>query len=235
MKNNLDLSTLRKELQTQDNQCTAEPIFLVEEKKRVYGFDPIYSEETVFVDIENGGNEVDLEEYGLTYEEALNENGLTECGYADEWNFVNAHFSDRSAKEYIEKNGHRHSGELRVMVDTMLRCPEMIAIRKALLEGQLFQHDNEPYETNIERPYTCSCGGMPTMILTGSAGKEDKHQIVCTVCGTCGPRSSQKSAAINEWNLQVEALCTHRNVYELMRICSNRVKAAKSARGSKNA
>ncbi|WP_319760318.1 hypothetical protein [Maridesulfovibrio sp.] len=69
------------------------------------------------------------------------------------------------------------------------------------------------------------------MILVGTAGGEDKRQVICTVCGTCGPRSSKKSAAINEWNMQVEALTTNRTVYEIIR---NRVEIAKAKQEAEN-
>ena len=93
---------------------------------------------------------------------------------------------------------------------------------------------NDTYEywpEDTDKPFTCSCGGEPTIILVGTAGGEDKRQVICTVCGTCGPRNSEKAAAVNQWNIQVEALTTHRTVPEIIR---NRVEIAKAAQEADN-
>jgi hypothetical protein len=42
-----ELEVIAHELKTQDNRITACPIFAVQEKKRIYGMDPDYSDEVV--------------------------------------------------------------------------------------------------------------------------------------------------------------------------------------------
>jgi hypothetical protein len=49
-------------------------------------------------------------------------------------------FTERGCQEYLELDGHnvRHRafrGEVRIYVESFRRCPEMLAIRAALLEG----------------------------------------------------------------------------------------------------
>lgn len=129
----LDLNALAEELRTQDNQYTADPIFIVQKFERTYGFDPAYCEDTVFLECEHDHDEADLEEWGLTEDEAREENGLTETGFTDDWVFVNAHFTRKSADNFIKSNSHRFPKGLRVYVDSMHRCPEMIALRKHLM------------------------------------------------------------------------------------------------------
>jgi hypothetical protein len=70
----------------------------------------------------------------LTWEQAQEAEHLEETGYRDDWEFVNAHFTLRSAEQFIKTNAHRYRRtELRVYVDSMYRCPEMIAIREFLM------------------------------------------------------------------------------------------------------
>lgn len=132
-----DLQAIAHELRTQDNQYTADPIFIVQKFERTHGFDPDYCEDTVFLECEHEYDEADLEEWGLTEDEAREENGLTETGFKDDWVFVNAHFTRKSADSFIESNSHRFPKGLRVYVDSMHRCPEMIALRKMLMRDSV--------------------------------------------------------------------------------------------------
>ncbi|GKT19697.1 hypothetical protein ADUPG1_011556, partial [Aduncisulcus paluster] len=143
MSKTLDLAEIREELRTQDNLFCAHPLYTVQEKNRTHGFDPLFTEhgETVWIDIENGCEEVDLEKMGISEADAEEKGYLQKTGFQDKWEFVNAHFTYKAAEEYIKKFSHRHKGDLTVFVSSMHNSPEMIAIRKALLEGQLFQLD----------------------------------------------------------------------------------------------
>lgn len=53
---NPTISTIAGLLHTQDNQCTAHPIYLVERQVRHYGYDLAYSDQTVWLD--EDGDEV---------------------------------------------------------------------------------------------------------------------------------------------------------------------------------
>lgn len=222
---NLDLATLRKELQTQDNAITREPLFCVFEKERIWGMESDYSEDFEWInhndDEPQSYTTEDLkEETGLSTKEEFEEAGWEKIYYVERDKFTNAHLTRKSAEHHIEINGHNLHAPF-VYVTSMHRCPEMIALRKALLEGSLYAHDNEPWSQDIENPFTCSCGVMP--IVDGPNGHA--YQVMCRACGTRGPLSSKKGAAINEWNMQVEALITHRTVVEIIR---NRIEIAKA-------
>lgn len=117
----LELSEL---LKTQDNRITSHPIFLVQKKVRDYGYDPAYSDNRVWIDAD--GNETDPPE-----DEDDNEE-LTETAYIDRWETVTSCFTEAGAKQFVERNGHRHDGELRIYVDSLYRNEEMIRVRNIL-------------------------------------------------------------------------------------------------------
>jgi hypothetical protein len=65
------LVAIAKEIHTQDNACTHEPIFMVQRHRRTYGFDASYSDDnTVYVTSDDYG-EVSLEERKEEYAAAM--------------------------------------------------------------------------------------------------------------------------------------------------------------------
>jgi len=120
-----DLSDISERLRTQDNQCTCEPMFCVQEKKRDIGYDPSCSNgNTVWIDTEGGD-----------YIEVLPETpGAEEYGYKDRWETVMVCFTEEGCKDYLRQNGHNH-GETRIYVESFHRCDEMIRIRQFLMIG----------------------------------------------------------------------------------------------------
>lgn len=119
------LCVVMDNINTQDNRATAEPIFLVQQKKRIYGMDPEYcgqnvawldclNESTVLSDAEA----LVLEErYLETFKEPEN---FARTGYIDQWEYVQPFFTEEAAQNFIDANKHRH-GELRVYVDSAYR------------------------------------------------------------------------------------------------------------------
>lgn len=127
-------------LRTQDNLATEAPIFIVQEQRRIYGFDPAYSDKTVWVDEE--GNEADAAEHdrleklheGLVgHDEGESVPGKwTRTAYQDEWHFVTACFTARGCNDYIIRNGHNHRGKLRVYAAGSYRNEEWRAVYRFL-------------------------------------------------------------------------------------------------------
>lgn len=115
------IAEIGAKMRTQDNRCTAEPFFLVQECVRHYGYDTDYSDETVFIDCD--GNECDADDASAT-----------ETAYQDRWEYVTGCFTEYAAQEYIRTMAHRHKGKLRVYADSLYRNREMIAVRAYLLE-----------------------------------------------------------------------------------------------------
>lgn len=111
-------------LLTQDNRCTANPMFCVQEKKRDMGYDANYGDDFCWYNFDSG-------EVRFTNPGALK--GWEKFGYKDRWETVMVAFTEEGCKQYIKLNGHNHRGELRIYADSFNRCPEMIAIREWLM------------------------------------------------------------------------------------------------------
>ena len=48
------LNEIQNNLQTQDNRITAEPVFVVEQKRRDWGFDSAYCDDYAWVNVRDG-------------------------------------------------------------------------------------------------------------------------------------------------------------------------------------
>ena len=129
------LVEIGQRLRTQDNRATDAPIFIVEEQRRTYGFDPAYSDEVVWIDDE--GDEADAEkrasleaEWDETDEEP---DGWTRTCYQDSWEYVTACFTEAGCRDYLRRNGHNHRGALRVYAATSHRNEEWRVVRALLM------------------------------------------------------------------------------------------------------
>ena len=129
------LVEIGQRLRTQNNRATDAPIFCVEERRRVYGFDPAYSDNVAWVD--GDGDEADTEEHARL-EAAWDETGeepqdWTRTCYQESWEYVTACFTEAGCQDYIQRNGHRHRGELRTFASTSYRNDEWRAVRALLM------------------------------------------------------------------------------------------------------
>jgi hypothetical protein len=123
-KMNNELAEIGRRLKTQDNRITAEPMFCVQEKRRDVGYDSTYSDNKCWYNHDQSE---------CVFDEPEDLEGWEEFGYKDRWETVMVAFTEEGCKEYMRLNGHNHSGELRIYVESFCRCPEMIAIRAALM------------------------------------------------------------------------------------------------------
>lgn len=133
---NKELEKIGERLRTQDNRCTADPMFCVQIKIRDVGFHPGYTSGVCWYNPEE--LEVIYDD-DPDFKEPEGE-GWEKYGYKDRWEDVMAAFTEEGCKEYLALNGHNdrrraHNGEVRTYVKSFYRCPEMIAIRKALMDG----------------------------------------------------------------------------------------------------
>jgi hypothetical protein len=125
-----ELPAIGERLRTQDNRMTQNPMFCVQEKITITGLDSDYASETKWYDVDNDMEEVPEPEDGL-------ETGsIKEFGIYTYWRTVMVAFTEDGCKEYLHLNGHNHRGETRIYVESFNRCPEMIAIREALMAAQ---------------------------------------------------------------------------------------------------
>lgn len=119
-------------IRTQDNRATSHPIFIVQEKKRIYGFDSDYTDNITWVHCD--GFEADEEEASELYaqeEQDCVPDEWTKYGYIDQWEFVTACFTEQGAKDYIRANGH-NLREPRIYAASAYRNREFIDVREFL-------------------------------------------------------------------------------------------------------
>lgn len=105
-----ELSAISHELKTQDNRITEEPLFCVYQKARVYGVDPDFHDHVLYYRTDDGDR----------------------VPYIEVDEFVNAHFTEKAAKEHIRINGHNLIKPF-VYTTSLWRCQEMIKIRHHLM------------------------------------------------------------------------------------------------------
>jgi len=136
------LASLEEELRTQDNRITSDPIFMVQERCRLHGFDVVQCE-TPVAWIHTDGDDVteasepekfkELEAY---YDQHCKEpEDWTRTGYIDRWENVQPFLTEKAADEYIRLNHHRHK-KLRTYVESGYRNPEWQLLRR-LFGGEL--------------------------------------------------------------------------------------------------
>ena len=116
---------LCQEVATQSNDFTQDPIFVVERKRRFYGVDRDYADNTCWLD--DDYEEIDVND------EYFNEATCTETGYVDQWDTIQWFFTKKAAEEFIEWNSHRMFGETRITTESLRRNNEMIMVREFLL------------------------------------------------------------------------------------------------------
>lgn len=153
---------------------TAEALFIVEKKVRIVGLDTNYTEDRCIVDSEDCQTYYTMEDfiealdddyleyYGLT-EDKIGESfidmdsyyqwetledceKLTVTGYAENWEYVSAHFTKEAAERFILRKKHDYPAGLRVFVDAQIYCWEFNTIKNALMDGRICynkEHTND--------------------------------------------------------------------------------------------
>lgn len=118
------IARIIESLHTQDNRITANPLFAVQQRRRIYGLDADYRDGVVWVDDE--GNETDADVADSR-----------ELGYVDRWEFVTGCFTEQGCKDFIACNGH-NLNEPRIYAYGSYRNAEWAALRDWLmsLRGQ---------------------------------------------------------------------------------------------------
>ena len=130
-----DLVAIGERLRTQDNRITALPIFVVQQKRRTYGFDTDYCEDDngiawLFDHEEATGDErVNLE---ADYQnDGTEPEGWTRTAFLDTWEYVMPFLTEAAAQRYIDENKHNLK-EPRIYAESGYRNGEWKAIREFL-------------------------------------------------------------------------------------------------------
>lgn len=133
------LEPISQRMRGQDNRATSHPIFIVQQRRRVYGFDPAWTDDIAWIydgaEVATSREELEkfLEEITLSEDRAYDTGALTKTGYRDRWEFVQPFFSNEGAEEYIRANRH-NLDEPRIYVASGYRNDEWQAVRAVLLE-----------------------------------------------------------------------------------------------------
>lgn len=122
----MDFDNLAERLRTQDNACTADPVFCVQKRDMVWGIDPAYDHDgSVLIhdgeEMESG----DLEAWGLT------EDDCQRVYYVYRWETVTVHLTRDAAEEYRRENAH-NLGRSRIFVESQYKAREWNAVVKML-------------------------------------------------------------------------------------------------------
>ena len=137
------LKELSHELRTQDNRITSDPLFTVQQKVRIYGVNPDYTDLHVWVKLNDPEHESsELESRGL---DAISLAGgdienWEKVGYVERWEFVTACFTEKGCRDYLKVNGHNLK-EPRIYVESACGNREYNTVRETLLVHQ--QEDGE--------------------------------------------------------------------------------------------
>jgi len=146
------------------DHCTADAIFVVQEKRYCYGIDRAYTED-VAVLLEDCSWRSPSEYWKDASDECRAEldkmaDGMhnkaflsldvedqwdlladlddhTVTGYAERWEYVNSHFTKDAAEAFIARKKHDYRDGLRVYVDAQSYCWEFNAIIEGLLSGKI--------------------------------------------------------------------------------------------------
>lgn len=137
---------LIRDLKTQDNRATADPIFIVRHTERQYGFDPAFDGPVVWIDEEccevSEEQAAELEKIWDENERDARLEMYTRTSYLDIIHNVQPFFTEVGAKAYIEQNRHRLKRDPHVYVETAYRNYEWQMIRQMLSVIKVDQPDN---------------------------------------------------------------------------------------------
>ena len=119
-------------LVTQDNRCTASPMFCVRGLRRIFGLDPQWTDNVVWIDTEDVVHQVEPpkdEENPPEYYE--------KTGYIDVWEVLAVCFTEDGCREHLKLNGHNYQRyeKVEIYAESFNRNPEMLAIRELLVEN----------------------------------------------------------------------------------------------------
>lgn len=133
-----DIKEIAKNLATQDNRMTDRPIFVVQQKKRIYWLDPAFVGEENIVWMHDGDEYARGTDKFRYYEKRYSEghdipSGWDRCAFQDEWVFVTACFTEQGCKDYIAVNGHNLK-EPRIYAEGSYRNEEWRTVSQFLLD-----------------------------------------------------------------------------------------------------
>lgn len=131
-----ELQKIAQDMKGQDNRITENPIFVVQQRRRIYGFDVAWSDNVVWLCegqemLDDDPETVDAKRYYR--EQGDVPDGWSRVGYQDTWVHVQPFFSETAANAYIAANKHNLT-DPRVYVESGYRNYEWQALREVFLK-----------------------------------------------------------------------------------------------------
>lgn len=123
----LNLSEMGKRMLTQDPRATSHPIYLVRQRRRIYGLDSDYTDQFVYVYRDDGT------EYGAELKAGDDPADFRRVGIRDIWVSVQPFFTNFEAERFIRANAHNLT-DPHVYVESGYLNREWIAARAHFLE-----------------------------------------------------------------------------------------------------
>ena len=117
------IAAIIERLHTQDNRITDNPLFAVQQRRRIYGMNADYCDNAEWI--------LDGETITLDPGEAPPDRAQ-KVGYVDKWEFVTGCMTEQGCKDYIVANGHNLHAP-RIYAYGSYRNAEFIALRKWLM------------------------------------------------------------------------------------------------------
>jgi len=123
-------------LRTQYNRITDQPMFIVQQKIRDYGYDSNHCDDYDWLDLYSGDyNRADERETRILdkmHERYRKIDGWEQVYYRDRWEFVTACFTEQGCKDYLAINKHNLK-ETRIYADGSYRNHEYQLVRNFLM------------------------------------------------------------------------------------------------------
>lgn len=131
-----DMQEIANRMKGQDHRATAHPIYIVQQKERIYGFEPGYSDSYVWVgedgeQLKDSDFETERTREREEGEEPFDVDEWERVYFQDRWVGVQSFFSLIGAMSYIQHNKHNITSP-RVYVGTANRNDEWQAVRTYL-------------------------------------------------------------------------------------------------------
>lgn len=124
---NNKLREIGQEINTQNNRAMSDPIFMVQQKRRIWGMHEDWSDSWRWVD--EDAQEVD-DQYREDYQDIVE---FTRLYYQDIWGAVQPFFTEKAAQMYIDSNKHNLNNP-KIYVFSAYRNQEWQDIRNYLKE-----------------------------------------------------------------------------------------------------
>jgi hypothetical protein len=169
-------------IRTQDNRCTDQPVFIVQQKQLTYGVDDAYTDlyHWCHRDGEGVADEVLSNRLNNRHRAGKSTGKWEKIGYVEHWEFVTACFTEQGCAAYLNLNRH-NLHETRIYADGSFRNEEYKAVRNFLIALAAIASPQEE-EVCVWKKLLAS-GGYKLGCGAGYAG-----QLSGDTCSNCGKK-----------------------------------------------